>query len=107
MVANPNYQQMPYISRQLTAPTFDKFYTFYCAEHSNRINRVMHLTGTTLAISTLVAAAVQRDASLILAVPVIGYGFAWIGHFFFEVSQTVILHRYRHQLLSVLKSFKT
>lgn len=63
---------------------FAEFYPFYLGEHSNRICRRLHFVGSSLALLCAIAAIVRGDAWLILAALLIGYGFAWIGHFFFE-----------------------
>jgi hypothetical protein len=67
--------------------TFRDFYPFYLTEHANPVSRRLHVAGTTLVILALVAAAVAADWRLAVAAPVIGYGFAWVGHFFFEKNR--------------------
>lgn len=63
---------------------FREFYPFYLGEHSNRTCRRLHFIGSCLVLLTLIGVVVtQRWWGLIL-IPLIGYGFAWIGHFFFE-----------------------
>ena len=70
------------------APTrfasFAEFYPFYLAEHENRTSRRLHVVGTTLALLILLYALATQRWALILAAIVVGYAFAWIGHFFFE-----------------------
>jgi hypothetical protein len=64
--------------------TFREFYPFYLNEHANPVCRRLHFIGSSL-ILLLIVAAVVRDAwALLWFIPVIGYGFAWVGHFFFE-----------------------
>ncbi len=60
------------------------FWPFYLAEHAHPVNRRLHLAGTTLAFLSLVAAAVLLQPWFLLAALLIGYAFAWVGHFFFE-----------------------
>jgi hypothetical protein len=43
--------------------------------------------GTSLAIAALVLGIVMLDWRWAVAAPFIGYGFAWVGHFFFEKNQ--------------------
>lgn len=64
--------------------TFRDFYPYYLSEHGNRTCRRLHFIGSALVIAVLVTAVFQANAWLLLAIPVIGYGFAWIGHFAFE-----------------------
>lgn len=64
--------------------SFGDFYPFYLSEHSNRISRRLHFTGTSMALGLLVAAAVTQTWWLIPLALVQGYAFAWVGHYFFE-----------------------
>ena len=64
--------------------SFEDFWPFYVRAHSNPRNRALHFAGTTAAMVTLGAALVLRKKSLFKYVPVVGYGPAWIGHFFVE-----------------------
>ena len=66
---------------------FADFYPYYLEEHSNRTCRRLHFIGTTLALAMLVAAFVTLNFWLLLLVPVFGYAFAWVGHFFFEKNR--------------------
>lgn len=63
--------------------SFKEFYPYYLAEHSNPKCRVMHYIGSTLVLVVVALAVIHSLWWLVLA-PVIGYGFAWIGHFSFE-----------------------
>ena len=67
--------------------TFRRFYVFYLGEHSNRTCRRLHFVGTSLVIGCVLAAVVTRDAWWLIGAPLCGYGFAWIGHFFFEKNR--------------------
>ena len=64
--------------------TYRDFYPFYLREHSDPMNRLLHYIGTTLVLAVLVAGLVLQNYWLLLLMPVMGYGFAWIGHFFVE-----------------------
>jgi hypothetical protein len=64
--------------------SFREFYPHYLAEHSDPTCRRLHFAGSLLVLLTLTAAIVTRRWALLALLPVIGYGFAWIGHFFFE-----------------------
>lgn len=64
--------------------SFAEFYPFYLAEHSNRTCRNLHFVGSTLVIAIIVTSIITLNAWLLLALPLVGYGFAWVGHFFFE-----------------------
>ena len=79
--------------------SFRDFYPFYLAEHANRTCRRLHFIGTTLVIVCLAALAVTRNAWWIVAALVCGYGFAWIGHIFFEHNKPAT---FRHPLYSLM-----
>lgn len=66
----------------MTGP--DGFWPRYLAEHTNPLNRALHLTGTGVALLLLVAAVLTLNAWLLLAAVITGYGFAWSGHFLVE-----------------------
>jgi hypothetical protein len=66
---------------------FRDFYPFYLSEHANRTCRRLHFVGTSLVILIVLVAIIQRDARWLLLAPLAGYGFAWIGHFFFEKNR--------------------
>lgn len=64
--------------------TFKEFYPFYLNEHRNAICRRLHFIGSCIVLF-IVAAAIWRGAyGLLWFAPLAGYGFAWIGHYFFE-----------------------
>lgn len=64
--------------------SFREFYAFYLSEHSDRVCRRLHFVGSTLVLALFCAACVTQHWSWMWGLPVIGYGFAWVGHFFFE-----------------------
>jgi hypothetical protein len=64
--------------------SFAEFWPFYVREHSRPATRAMHFLGSTLVIAVLVAAIVWRQWWLLIALPIVGYGFAWISHFTIE-----------------------
>lgn len=64
-----------------------EFYPYYLSEHSDKICRRMHFIGTSLVILTVVYALLQGPLTLLWLLPVLGYGFAWIGHYVFEKNR--------------------
>ena len=64
--------------------TFREFYPFYLTEHVNPVSRRLHVVGTSLVLGSIIAGIATADWSWYVAAPLIGYGFAWVGHFFFE-----------------------
>ena len=80
---------------------FDAFWLEYVREHSHPLNRKLHMIGMSLALACLVAGIFKRRISLLLLVPVFGYGFAWCGHFFVEKN---IPKSFSHPLFSLRAS---
>ena len=65
--------------------SFDELWPYYVSQHRNKTNRQLHFIGTTLALGCVAAAPLYPPA--LLAAPVVGYGFAWLGHFAFEKNK--------------------
>lgn len=63
---------------------FPAFYAYYLTEHSNKTCRQLHFLGSSLVILSIATFIVAGHAGYLLAAPICGYGFAWIGHFVFE-----------------------
>ena len=75
------------MSETRTFSSFDSFYPYYLSEHSNQTCRRLHCIGSSLVLMLLAYVITSQSWMLLLALPVIGYGFAWIGHFFFEKNK--------------------
>lgn len=84
-------------------PSFATFYAFYLTEHRNPTCRRLHFAGTFLVILSLLAIVGTRSWSLLWVLPVIGYGFAWAGHFFFEKNRPAT---FQHPLYSLMGDFR-
>ncbi|MEO9210774.1 MAG: DUF962 domain-containing protein [Ginsengibacter sp.] len=67
--------------------TFRSFYPYYLTEHSNSTSRMLHFMGTSLLIVCLIIGIVSGKYLWFIAIPFVGYGFAWVGHFFFEKNK--------------------
>ena len=67
--------------------SFAEFYPFYLSEHEDQACRRLHFAGTTIGLACLIIAIITLSAWFILAGLVIGYAFAWAGHFFFEKNR--------------------
>lgn len=67
-----------------TYQTFAEFWPYYVREHSLPINRWLHFAGSTLALILLVGACIAGEWIWLVGLPIVGYGLAWIGHFFLE-----------------------
>ena len=83
--------------------TFSDFYPYYLQEHSNITCRKLHFIGTCGVISLLLLFFFTGNLMLLVALPFIGYGFAWIGHFVFEKNRPAT---FKHPFYSLLGDFK-
>jgi hypothetical protein len=64
--------------------SYADFWPFYLREHAEPATRAVHYVGTIASAAVLVAAVATGHWWWLIAVPVFGYGPAWIGHFFIE-----------------------
>ena len=67
-----------------TFSNFAEFYPYYLAEHDNITCRRLHFAGSWLVILSVLMALVTANTWWLVLAPIGGYGFAWIGHFFYE-----------------------
>ena len=67
--------------------SFKEFYPFYLSQHSNKTCRLLHVIGTTVILALILTSILYLNPVLLLLVPISGYGFAWVGHFFFEKNR--------------------
>ncbi|MFC4259017.1 Mpo1-like protein [Marinobacter lacisalsi] len=67
--------------------SFSEFYPYYLDEHRNRNCRRLHFVGSVLVLAVLAGVLITEAWLWLLAIPVIGYGFAWLGHFIFEKNR--------------------
>lgn len=61
---------------------FTEFYPYYLSEHSNRVCRRLHFVGTSLILGLVLLAILRDNLNWLWLIPLVGYGFAWVGHFF-------------------------
>jgi hypothetical protein len=78
---------------------FREFYPFYLSEHSNRTSRRLHFIGSCGVLGLVVAAIVLGSGWWLLAALLCGYGFAWVGHFFFEKNRPAT---FKHPIYSFI-----
>jgi hypothetical protein len=79
--------------------SFAEFYPHYLQEHSNLTCRRLHFAGTWLVVLIAILAIVAANAWWLLLMPVVGYGFAWVGHYFFEHNRPAT---FRYPLYSLM-----
>lgn len=63
------------------------FYPYYLSQHQNGACRALHLIGTTLVTLVFWFGVLTSNLSIWLALPVLGYGPAWLGHYVFEKNK--------------------
>ena len=83
--------------------SFSEFWPFYLREHSKASTRLLHAAGTiasTLLIAILLVSGNFRYLPLAL---VVGYGPAWIAHFFIERNRPAT---FKHPLWSLMGDYK-
>ena len=83
--------------------SFNAFYPYYIHEHSNRTCRRIHVVGSALVLVVLVLAIATLNPWWLLAMPLVGYGFAWVGHFFFEKNRPAT---FRYPLWSLMGDWR-
>jgi hypothetical protein len=78
--------------------SFRDFYPYYLSEHRDRRCRLLHFIGSLLVLVALVLGVVTSPWWF-LAMPLFGYGFAWIGHFAFEKNRPAT---FKHPVYSLI-----
>lgn len=85
-----------------TFNSFAEFYPYYLEEHANRTCRRLHFTGTSLVILTALYAVFTAHWGALWLMPLLGYGFAWVGHFYFEHNKPAT---FQHPFYSLTGDF--
>jgi len=67
--------------------SFSDFYPYYLLEHGDPINRRLHFFGSLLTIIVVLFVIFTQTWIALILVPILGYGFAWIGHYFVEKNK--------------------
>lgn len=80
-----------------------EFWPHYVGEHRSPVCRGLHYFGTSLAVLTAIFAAVTANGWLVPVALVLGYGPAWVGHFFIEHNRPA---SFRYPLWSFVSDFK-
>ena len=90
-------------NRPRSFTSFAEFYPYYLSEHKTRPSRRLHFCGTLAVLSIAVCALFGViNAWWLLALPVCGYGFAWLGHFVFEKNRPAT---FQHPFYSLAGDF--
>ena len=82
--------------------TLKEFYPYYLSEHQNYTCRVLHFVGTAMLFLIIAVAIIVSDYRILISLPFVGYGFAWVGHFFFEKNKPAT---FQYPLFSLASDF--
>lgn len=66
--------------------SFAEFWPTYVRAHSREKTRMLHAIGSVLAV-VMLGLAFAVSLWFLIAVPIVGYAFAWYGHFFVEKNK--------------------
>ncbi len=80
-----------------------EFYPYYLSEHQNPTCRKLHFIGTGLLFFIVIISLLTEQYIYLISTPLVGYGFAWIGHFFFEKNKPAT---FQYPLFSLVSDFK-
>ena len=67
--------------------TFSEFYPFYLSQHSHPVCRKLHVAGSIGVLALFITTLLTHKWKFLVGLPVVGYGFAWVGHFCFEKNK--------------------
>ena len=67
--------------------SFKEFYPYYLKEHRNKVCRRLHFIGSLFVLAIIAWSVTTATWWGLALTPVCGYGFAWVGHFFFEKNK--------------------
>src|ERR1043165_3137277 len=83
--------------------TLEEFWPFYLSQHRGTRNRDMHFVGTSLVIIFFFAALVFQNYWYLVMMPLVGYFFAWVGHFIFAKNRPAT---FQYPFYSLYSDFK-
>ena len=82
--------------------SFDDFWPFYVRAHSRGRTRLLHAIGSVLAV-VMLGVAFAVNLWFLVAVPLIGYSFAWYAHFFVEGNKPAT---FGHPFYSLIADYR-
>jgi hypothetical protein len=85
------------------SPDYRAFWPRYLREHARPGTRRLHYLGAGLGLLALAGALATGSWALLIAIPLAGYGFAWVGHFAVERNRPAT---FVHPLWSLLSDYR-
>lgn len=85
---------------------FKEFYPYYLSEHQNIISRRLHFVGTGLVLGLALYFTLDGKWNYWWVLFLCGYGFAWVGHFFFEKNKPATFKNPFYSLMGDFVMFK-
>jgi hypothetical protein len=86
--------------------SFSEFYPYYLSEHENSTCRLLHFIGSWCVLALIAYSVTTNQLVLLWFIPVIGYGFAWVGHFFYEHNKPATFQYPLYSLMGDWVMFK-
>lgn len=86
--------------------SFKRFYPYYLSEHQNSTCRLLHFIGSSLILVLIAYVIVSAAYMYLWFIPIIGYGFAWVGHFFYEHNKPATFQYPLYSLMGDWVMFK-
>jgi hypothetical protein len=83
--------------------SFAAFWPHYLTEHARPMTRALHYAGTSLLFVLLAVGLATGDWRWFAAMPLAGYGFAWVAHFTVEKNRPAT---FTYPLWSLAADFK-
>ena len=86
--------------------SFSEFYPYYLSEHQDKTCKRLHFIGSALILFIAAFALTTQQWVFLWLLPLFGYGFAWVGHFFFEHNRPATFKYPLYSLLGDWVMFK-
>lgn len=83
--------------------SFSEFYPYYLQQHQHPVCRGLHVSGLILSLGLAGWFLLAGHPLWLLAIPLVGYSFSWVGHFGFEKNKPATLG---YPLYSLLGDFR-
>jgi hypothetical protein len=82
--------------------SFSDFWPFYVRQHAQARTRLLHAIGSVLAI-VMLGVAFAVNLWFLIAVPLVGYAFAWYAHYFVEGNKPAT---FGHPFYSLIADYR-